>query len=192
MVFNRPLLDDAPGIHDDDTIADAADDAEIVGDDDDRGAVACRGSRETGPGFLPGWWRRARWSARRQAAASARSHSPWRSGCAGACRPTVRADIALSLASGAVKCTERNSSTSRACTMFAAVPPRVASTSTNLIADGEQRVERRHRVLQDHGNFAPAQLTQFARRHRKDRAFVKCHLARDTRGARQRANKRGA
>jgi hypothetical protein len=68
-----------------------------------------------------------------------------------------------SLCSGAVMCTKRKSSTSRSRNPW---PPDVAARRQHLaqlIADGKERIEGRHRILQDHRDLAAAQLPQLAR-----------------------------
>ncbi len=80
-------LDDAPAVEHVDAVAHAGDDAEVVGDHDQRGARLLAPGRSTARGSGPGSSRPARWSARRRSAAAARRPAPWRSAHAGACRP---------------------------------------------------------------------------------------------------------
>ena len=126
--INRPLLDDAPGVHDDDTIADAADNTEIVGDDDDCGAGAVAN--------LADRIRISSWMVASSAVVGSSASSNFGAvALAIAIRtrwrmpPDSSCGNCLSRDSDAVKCTERNNSTSRVFTLFAAVPARVASTS---------------------------------------------------------------
>ena len=93
-LVDRALLHDLAGVHDDDVLDHLGDDAEVVGDQQQRrvGPLldGLRGARGSGPGSS----RRAPSSARRRSAASARTTAPSRSSRAGACRRTSRADTA--------------------------------------------------------------------------------------------------
>ena len=81
-----------PGVHHHDPLGHLGDDAEVVGDQHDRGADLGASGPASGRGSAPGWSRRARSSARRRSAASGCRRAPWRSSRAGACRPRAGAD----------------------------------------------------------------------------------------------------
>src|SRR6266550_1911318 len=55
----------------------------------------------------------------------------------------------------------------------------------DLLADGIDRVERRHRLLEDHRDQAAAQRAQLARRHGQHIRAADPHIALDPRLARQ-------
>ena len=87
------LFDLLAGIHDDDPLRRLGDDAEIVGDQDDRGAELPSAIPGSGRGSAPGSSRRARSSARRRSAPAGCRPAPSRSSRAAACRRTADAGI---------------------------------------------------------------------------------------------------
>ena len=91
-LVGRPALDERARVHHLDPLADPGDDAEVVGDHDQRGVALGRRARAADRGSAPGSSRRARSSARRRSAASARRPAPSRSSRAGASRPRTGAD----------------------------------------------------------------------------------------------------
>ena len=146
---DRPLLDDAAGIHHGDAVGEAGDHREVVGDPDQRGAglggevlhlgedLRLDGDVERG-GRLVG-------DQQRRAGAAAR----WRSRRAGACRRRTDADRRRA-ARRATGCRPHE----RLAGARARAPLRDALVRgdrlDHLGVDAQHRVERHHRVLEDH------------------------------------------
>ena len=95
--------------------------------------------------------------------ASGCSPSPSRSSPAGACRPRTRAGTGRSAARGSGRRRGRaaRSSASRAASSFMLGIVR-RERLVDLVADREHRVQRRHRVLEDHRDLAAAELAELA------------------------------
>ncbi len=128
------------------------DHAQVVGDQDDRHAEALRAGRRSAPGSASGWSRRARWSARRRSAASARRPAPSRSSRAGACRRTAGAGSSPTRSAGRGMPTRPSTSTARVERAALRRAPVQPHRLGDLVADRHRRVQRGHRVLEDHAD----------------------------------------
>ncbi len=150
-LVERALLDDPPGVHDDDPVGDVGDDAEVVRDEDDPGAALLAQAPQLVAGSAPGSSRRARSSARRRSAGSASRRAPSRSSRAGACRRRTRAGRSAARSRARGMPTRSISSTARARgRVLGDLVVVHADLLDDLVADPVDRVERAHRVLEDH------------------------------------------
>ena len=161
----RAALDDLAGIHHRDVVAEFGDQAEAVRDEDDRAVeLGCRRLQQARRS-APRSSRRAPSSARRRSAGRARRAAPWRSSRAGACRPKAGADRRRAACSGSEMPTAPASPAAR---RSSAVRPRsgwrLRCASTSCVPMREHRVERRHRILEDHGDARAAQPCAAPRR----------------------------
>ena len=151
-LVHRRELDDLAGIHDRDAVGDLRHDAEIVGDEQHAPcrSRSCSSLEQRQHLRLDGDVERRRRLVGQQHAAAGR-RAPWRSSRAGACRRRTGADSrACGLAADGIR-------TSRA-----AAAPRLRASARagrdgsqrlgDLLADRHGRVERRHRLLEDHGD----------------------------------------
>ena len=103
----------ASGVHHRKLVAHLGDDAEIMGDEDQRQAMLALQIRAADSGTAPGSSGRGWWSARRRSAGAARTTCRSRRRCAGACRRTFRAGIDVTRVSGEAMRTAFNRSTAR-------------------------------------------------------------------------------
>ena len=175
------LLDDAARVHDDHPLGDLRDDAHVVRDEQDRRAVVAPEASSSARGSAPGSSRRARSSARRRSGAPGCRRAPSRSSRAAACRRRTGAGSRRRVARGS-GCRPRASSSiarARACLRVRSLVR--AELLGDLPADRVHRVQRRHRVLEDHRDLAAADRAHLASaRAAAGRARVE-DLARDDR-----------
>ena len=109
-------------------------------------------------GSASGSSRPARWSARRRSAAWARRPAPSRSSRAGACRRTAGAGSRPQPLRGLGMPTRPSTSTARLVRPAAYARGAAARVSAICLPDGHRRVQRRHRVLEDHPDLVAADL----------------------------------
>ena len=110
-------------------------------------------------GSAPGSSRRARSSARRRSAASGRRRAPSRSSRAAACRRTAGAGSRATRCSGDGMPTSSQHLDRRGRAASVRPTPLVEPHRLgDLVADREDRVERRHRLLEDHRDLVAADL----------------------------------
>ena len=119
----RAPLDDAPGVHHGDALADRGERRQVVGDEDRPPGRSAPGGPRAAAAPGPGPSRRARWWARRRSAAAGRRPAPARSARAGAGRPRAGAG---SPAPGA---RAGPTSSSSSPTRFVTSPPRLWSAA---------------------------------------------------------------
>ena len=152
------LLDLAPGIHDDDALAGLGHDTEIMGDEDDRGAGArLELDEELQDLGLDGDVERGRRLVGDQEARIAgerhRDHHPLAHAAGELVRIIVEALLGI-----------RNvHEAQHACGLLARRAPIGARMDAerlgDLLADAQERVEARHRLLEDHGDAVASDLT---------------------------------
>ena len=134
---------------------DLRDDAEVVRDQQHRHAELALQRPRAARGSAPGSSRRARWSARRRSAAAGSQASAiaiitrWRMPPESSCGYCVRR---AAPASGMP--TRASSSTAARARRVAAEPAVQLERLADLVADPEHRVQRRHRLLEDHADLA--------------------------------------
>ena len=161
----RGLLDGAPGVHDHDPVGEVGDHAEVVRDEQDRGADLGRAGRAARRGCRPARSRRARWSARRRPAACGRQATAI--AIITRCRMPPESWCGYSRSR---RCRQRDADQVEQFGRPPARPPRRAcrwwrrSTSPIWRPDGQHRVERGHRLLEDVGDVAAAHVAQPATR----------------------------
>ena len=145
---HRRHLDHLAGVHHGDPLAGRGDHAEIVGDQQDRGAGA-RPARAADRGCGRRSRHRGRSSARRRSAGAARWPAPSRSSPAGTCRRRTDARTGAP-AARARGCRQREHLQRSACGSRPATRRHAAEQAGDLPADGDQGVERGPRGLRDH------------------------------------------
>ncbi len=151
------LFDLLAAIHHQHAVGDLGHHAHVVRDEDH--APCCISSLQHADQLAesaPGSSRRAPSSARRRSAARACTRAPWRSSRAGACRRKAGADSgqALARASGMrTSSSMRSASRARCRAVLALVQP---DRFGDLLADREDRIQRRHRLLEDHRHVGAA------------------------------------
>ena len=143
-----------------------------------RAGLASAG-RAAGRRSAPARSRRARWSARPRSAPSAGRRVPWRSSRAGACRPTSGADSrrrAAAAASGmphGLQHARSRAPRPRGLPM----PWCRRSDLGDLLADRVDRVERGHRLLEDHRDLVAADRRASGARRRVVRSSPSSRIA---------------
>jgi hypothetical protein len=175
----------------DDPVADAANDAEVVGDDGNRGPAAVAqlaeqhqdffldGGVECGRGLV---CEQAAWGHR----ACHRDQHPL---------PHAAGELVRVLPQTLLRRRHVHRAQELELPLAQLRPRNVAARRQHfaqLIADREQRIERGHRVLQDHRDLAAPHLPELVLRQRMDRAAVETDVAGDASGLRQRADQCGA
>ena len=143
------LLRLAPGVHHEHAVGDVRDDAEVVRDQDDRGAEPLADVAHQVEDLRPGSSRRAPSSARRRSAPSDRTRAPSRSSPAAASRRRAGADTRRAAARAPGCARARSSSIVRARASRRDRPRCLVSTSPIWRPTVKHRVERRHRLLED-------------------------------------------
>ena len=149
--LGRPLLDHLAGVHHDDARADVGDDAEVVADQHDRRAeIGVQLAQQVEDLRLDrDVERRGRLVGDQQHAARWRSPSP--ASRAGACRRRTGAGSESTARSGAVMPMRPSRSIARAQRRLRrSKRPCIDHRLDQLLGDPPHRVERRHRVLEDH------------------------------------------
>ena len=155
-------LDDPAGVEDRDAVGDRRHDAEVVRDQDDRQVVLAAQAVEQpqDPRLHRHVERRRRLVGDQQLAAGRRARS--RSRSAGASRPRTGAGTRAARRAGSGMRTSSSSSTAR-CSALAPAEAEVApDVLGELPADRQHRMERRHRILEDHREVAPRDFAQLA------------------------------
>ena len=150
-LVERALLDDLPGVHDEDAVGDLGDHAEVVGDQDHR--EPCSWFRSWSSSMICAWIVTSSAvvgsSAIRMRGLAGRA--PSRSSPAGACRRRTRTDSDRPASRGLGMPTEPRASTALLVRRgLVACPGGPGSASTIWAPDLVDRVERGHRVLEDH------------------------------------------
>ena len=171
-LVDRPALDDPAGVHHGDLVDHLRDDAEVVRD---RAGSPCRArSRSSRISSRICAWighveRRRRLVGDQELRVAARA--PSRSSRAGACRRTAGADSRRAAARRR-GCRRARASRSPGCER----PPSgrrswwSAHRLGDLVADREDRVERGHRLLEDHRDVVAADLSQLVARRASSRS----------------------
>ena len=160
----RPAFGRPAGIEHEDLVADLRGEPQVVGDEDHRGAVALlhlgdqlhdarldrhveRGGRLVGDHAGAACWRR-----------------PSRSARAGTCRRRADADTCSSSSAPCGRCTDSNASSACSRHSRGLRRPMRARCSSQLLADGQHRIERGERLLRDERDVAAEQAAALLRR----------------------------
>ena len=172
QLVERALLDDAPGVHDEHAVGDVGDDAEVVGDEDDRRRRSRRAaSLELVEDLrLDRHVERGRRLVGDQQLGRARQRHRDHHALAHAAGELVRVRARRARAARGIP-TRSSSSTARSMRRGLGRCPVVrADLLDDLVADPVDRVERRHRVLEDHRDLGAADAPQLARRSPSSRS----------------------
>ena len=162
------VLHDAAGVHDGHHVGVLGHHAQVVRDEQDRHAVLGLQLRRAVRGSAPGWSRPGPSSARRRSAVA---------GCSARamaimtrCRMPPDSWCGYSLSAALGRCPRRPEPAPR-------WPPRAPAWATfwcsddrldDLVADGVDRIEAGHRLLEDHGDLAAADLAHLVIGQRQD------------------------
>ena len=159
---HRRLFDDAAGVHDDDALAELGDDAEVVRDEQDGQAepLLQRGQELHDLRLDGDVERRGRLVGDEQLGIA--RQAPWRSSRAGACRRRAGADSRRRRLCGSGIETSSSMSPGLLPRLFLRHLAMDADGLGHLRADLEDRIERRHRLLEDHGDVVAADVAHLA------------------------------
>ncbi len=149
------LLGDLARVHHDHAVGVLEDHAEIMGNQQDAHPRVTLRDRRVGRGSAPGWSRPAPWWVRRRSATWAPPPGRSRSSRADACPPTTRADRRPRVSRAAGIPTRPSRSMARARASARDTRRWARTASMILIAHAKDRIESRHRLLEDHADALP-------------------------------------